>query len=110
MVLTLISFTNIVYDIRHPRDDPTPPTYFVDYLNLPKVQNALGVNLNYTLSANYDVFDAFATTGDYGFPLFKSDIEHLLENGVRVALCMSMNATLTMTDPVTDYVFRQWRC
>jgi Serine carboxypeptidase len=31
-----------VYDIRHPYDDPTPPEYFVDYLNLPEVQNALG--------------------------------------------------------------------
>jgi len=31
-----------VYDIRHPYDDPTPPVYFVDYLNLAEVQNALG--------------------------------------------------------------------
>lgn len=31
-----------VYDIRHPIDDPTPPEYFKDYLNLPEVQNSLG--------------------------------------------------------------------
>lgn len=37
-----------VYDIRHPYDDPTPPSYFPDYLNLASVQNALGVSLNYT--------------------------------------------------------------
>lgn len=35
-----------VYDIRHPIDDPTPPEYFTDYLNLPEVQNALGGMLN----------------------------------------------------------------
>ena len=34
-----------VYDIRHPYDDPTPPTYFIDYLNTAKVQDALGVNI-----------------------------------------------------------------
>lgn len=35
-----------VYDIRHPIDDPTPPEYFLDYLNLPEVQNALGGTWN----------------------------------------------------------------
>ena len=47
-----------VYDIRHPYDDPTPPTYFEDYLNLAYVQQAIGVNLNYT-DANNDVYWAF---------------------------------------------------
>lgn len=32
-----------VYDIRHPYEDPTPADYFVDYLNLPTVQAAIGV-------------------------------------------------------------------
>lgn len=32
-----------VYDIRHPYDDPTPPSYFKDYLNLASVQQAIGV-------------------------------------------------------------------
>lgn len=32
-----------VYDIRHPYDDPTPADYFVDYLNLPAIQAAIGV-------------------------------------------------------------------
>jgi carboxypeptidase C (cathepsin A) len=31
-----------VYDIRHPYKDPTPPTYFESYLNVPEVQDALG--------------------------------------------------------------------
>ncbi len=44
-----------MYDIRHPYNDPTPPTYFTDYLNLPEVQNAIGVSVNYT-DANNDVY------------------------------------------------------
>lgn len=31
-----------VYDIRHPRKDPTPPDFFADYLNLPDIQRAIG--------------------------------------------------------------------
>lgn len=31
-----------VYDIRHPSDDPTPPSYFNDYLNKPEIQQAIG--------------------------------------------------------------------
>ncbi|TVY19857.1 Carboxypeptidase S1-like protein [Lachnellula arida] len=75
-----------VYDIRHPYDDPTPESYFVDYLNLPSVANALGVNLNYTEDANNDVYYAFQQTGDFVFPDFKDDLEMLLNNSVRVAL------------------------
>ncbi|TVY94539.1 Carboxypeptidase S1-like protein A [Lachnellula willkommii] len=74
------------YDIRHPYDDPTPESYFVDYLNLPSVANALGVNLNYTEDANNDVYYAFQQTGDFVFPDFKDDLEMLLNNSVRVAL------------------------
>jgi hypothetical protein len=47
-----------VYDIRHPHEDATPPDYFVEYLNLPHVQDALGVNLNYT-DANNDIYWEF---------------------------------------------------
>ena len=83
----------LVYDIRHPRDDPTPPIYYVDYLNTPKIQNALGVNLNYS-NFNAEVYFAFDNSGDYGYPFFKSDIEYLLEHGVRVALCMSLSLKL----------------
>ncbi|KAE9978357.1 hypothetical protein EG327_007427 [Venturia inaequalis] len=74
-----------VYDIRHPIDDPTPPEYFLDYLNLPEVQNALGVDLNYTES-NSDIYWAFQTTGDFIYPNFLEDINMLLDAGVRVAL------------------------
>jgi carboxypeptidase C (cathepsin A) len=76
------------YDIRHPTDDPTPPEYFVDYLNLANVQQAIGVNLNYTPSteSSLDVNNDFTNTGDFVYPQFIKDLEHLLNNNVRVAL------------------------
>ncbi|RDL37824.1 Carboxypeptidase [Venustampulla echinocandica] len=74
------------YDIRHPRNDPTPPDYFVDYLNLASTQNALGVNLNYTSMSNNEVGFNFQNTGDFVFRTFITDLEELLDNDVRVAL------------------------
>ncbi|KAL9005667.1 MAG: hypothetical protein Q9188_001573 [Gyalolechia gomerana] len=74
-----------VYDIRHPYDDPTPPRYFNDYLNQASVQNALGVNLNYTQSNN-DVAYAFANSGDFAYPNFIEDLETILNNSIRVSL------------------------
>ncbi|KAF7938046.1 hypothetical protein EAE99_001718 [Botrytis elliptica] len=74
------------YDIRHPYDDPTPPTYFLDYLNLASTQNALGVNLNYSEDANNEVYYAFQQTGDFVYPTFLEDLEYLLANDVRVSL------------------------
>ncbi|OCK74270.1 putative carboxypeptidase S1 [Lepidopterella palustris CBS 459.81] len=74
-----------VYDIRHPFDDPTPPPYFSAYLNQPEVQDAIGVNLNYTESNN-DIYWAFQETGDFVYPNFIEDIEMLLNEGVRVSL------------------------
>ncbi|TGO90353.1 hypothetical protein BPOR_0068g00200 [Botrytis porri] len=68
------------YDIRHPYDDPTPPTYFLDYLNLASTQNALGVNLNYSEDVNEEVYYAFQQTGDFVYPTFLEDIEYLLAN------------------------------
>ena len=74
-----------MYDIRHPYDDPTPPEYFADYLNLPEVQNALGVNINYTESNN-DIYWAFQSTGDFIYTNFIADLEMILASGVRVSL------------------------
>ncbi|KAM0163875.1 hypothetical protein ACHAPG_001028 [Botrytis cinerea] len=71
------------YDIRHPYDDPTPPTYFIDYLNLASTQNALGVNLNYTEDSSAEVYYAFQQTGDFVYPSFLEDLEYLLANDVR---------------------------
>ncbi|KAF2839186.1 peptidase S10, serine carboxypeptidase [Patellaria atrata CBS 101060] len=75
-----------VYDIRHPYDDPTPPDYFLDFLNLASTQEALGVNINYTRASSPYVSTGFQQTGDFVWPNFKSDLESILDRGVRVAL------------------------
>lgn len=75
-----------VYDIRHPYDDPTPPDYFVEYLNKASTQEALGVNINYTSTSSRYVSRGFQQTGDFVWPNFKVDLERILDSGVRVAL------------------------
>jgi len=73
------------YDIRHPHHDPTPPSYFEDYLNQAHVQNAIGVSLNYT-DDNDDVGWAFQAAGDFVYGTFLTDLEQLLNQSVRVSL------------------------
>lgn len=73
------------YDIRHPSDDPTPPSYYEKYLEKDSVKNALGVDLNYT-GSNNDVYYAFQQTGDFVWPNFIEDLEDILTRPVRVAL------------------------
>ena len=53
-----------MYDIRQPYDDPTPPDHFIEYLNLPYVQSALGVSINYTTTSSPYVNDGFWLSGD----------------------------------------------
>ncbi|KAL2443609.1 Carboxypeptidase S1-like protein B [Exophiala dermatitidis] len=75
------------YDIRHPSDDPTPADYFMDYLNLASTQAALGVDTNYTSTANNEVYYAFQQTGDFVYPNFLEDLEQILNtSSVRVTL------------------------
>jgi carboxypeptidase C (cathepsin A) len=50
------------YDIRELSPDPFPPSYYVDYLNTPKVQQAIGAFVNFT--DNNIVNTAFSNTGD----------------------------------------------
>jgi len=74
-----------VYDIRHPYDDVTPPSqYWEDMLNLASVQEAIGVSVNYT--GGNPIYYAFQETGDFIYPNFLSDLESILDSGVRVAL------------------------
>ncbi|KAK4935376.1 hypothetical protein LTR10_023554 [Elasticomyces elasticus] len=76
-----------VYDIRHPYNDPTPPTYFLDYLNSAYVQNALGVDTNYTSDANDEVYFAFQDTGDFVYINLLEDLEQIINSSsVRVTL------------------------
>ena len=74
-----------VYDIRHPYTDPTTPNFFIEYLNQGYVQEAIGVSTNYT-DANNDVYFQFQHTGDFVYPNFLADLEHILASGVRVSL------------------------
>jgi hypothetical protein len=74
------------YDIRHPHDDPTPPSYFINLLNNATTQDALGVNLNYTQFSNNEIYYAFQQTGDFVYDSFLKDLEEILSYGVRVTM------------------------
>ncbi|KAL9112987.1 MAG: hypothetical protein Q9227_002852 [Pyrenula ochraceoflavens] len=74
------------YNIRNPSDDPTPPDYFEDFLNLASTQEAIGVDLNYTATNNAGVYYGFQQTGDQVWPNFIEDLETLLDLPVRVSL------------------------
>ncbi|KAF3762618.1 alpha/beta-hydrolase [Cryphonectria parasitica EP155] len=51
------------YDIRELQPDPFPYEFYVDYLNTPEVQAAIGAFVNFTEGSDY-VGDAFGSTGD----------------------------------------------
>lgn len=51
------------YDIRELTPDPFPYGFYVDYLNSPKVQEAIGAFVNFSESSSY-VGSAFGSTGD----------------------------------------------
>lgn len=75
-----------VYDIRAPYDDPNPPDYMIDFLNLASTQEAIGVNTNYTQFSNTQIYYAFQRAGDFVYPIFLEDLQVLLDSPVRVAL------------------------
>lgn len=74
------------YDVRNHSVYPQPPEAFPIYLNIGDVQQALGVDTNYTFSTNIEVNAQFWFTGDVvrSYPL--SDLVELLDSGTRVAL------------------------
>jgi carboxypeptidase C (cathepsin A) len=51
------------YDMRYLTPDPFPYSYFVEYLNTPAVQNAIGAYQNFSTSSS-TVSSAFGNTGD----------------------------------------------
>lgn len=77
---------NSPYEIRDLSKYPQPPMAFPGYLNTGKVQQALGVDTNYTEPSNLEVLAPFWFTGDFvrSYPL--SDLNELLDSGTRVAL------------------------
>jgi hypothetical protein len=52
------------YDVRELTPDPFPYTYYVDYLNTPKVQQAIGAYVNFTEGSDVVGTAAFGNTGD----------------------------------------------
>jgi hypothetical protein len=73
------------YDIRALATADIEPEYWVEYVNTAFVQNALGVDLNYTSDISIEVFEGFTLWGDWSLNKLP-DIEKLLNYGVRVAL------------------------
>ncbi|KAI1344910.1 peptidase [Xylariaceae sp. FL0016] len=74
------------YDIRAQADAEVPPGHWVDYLNSAEVQNAIGVDINYTSTSSQQVWLGFDYTGDFVYPDLLEDLENILNSGVRVAL------------------------
>jgi len=74
------------YDIRELYPDPFPPQFYVQYLNTPEVQTAIGAFVNFS-EYSPAVGNAFNTTGDDGREDGTvEDIKELLEQGITVML------------------------
>jgi carboxypeptidase C (cathepsin A) len=74
------------YDSRELYPDPFPYEFYVDYLNTPTVQAAIGAVVNFTEGSNA-VFEAFTNTGDDGRESNTiEDVRYLLSQGVTVAM------------------------
>ena len=72
------------YDIRELSPDPFPYNFYFAYLNMPKVQKALGAFTNYS-DYSATVGDAFGTTGDDGREVMTiEDVRKLLKQGIYV--------------------------
>ncbi|KAG8168792.1 hypothetical protein KVR01_001541 [Diaporthe batatas] len=73
------------FDITLPSPAAFPPAYSLAYFNQRWVQEALGVPVNFTLSANSVVSNFFGGTGD---PVIvtKRELEAVLDSGVGVAM------------------------
>jgi carboxypeptidase C (cathepsin A) len=73
------------YDIASTSPDSFPPSTYIEYLNQPSVQKAIGAVTNFT-SVNPNVMNAFLRTGDFVRGPLLPGIAALLSAGVRVAL------------------------
>lgn len=74
------------YDIRELMPDRFPEEYYVSYLNLPRVQKAIGAYQNFT-EYSYIVGNAFGNTGDDGRESMTIEsIRKLLKQGVYINL------------------------
>ena len=74
------------YDMRYLTPDPFPYGYFVDYLNQPEIQKAMGAYQNYSVESS-TVGTAFGSTGDDDRESGTlEDCRQLLAAGVQVML------------------------
>ena len=74
------------YDVRELEPDPFPYEFYVDYLNTPKVQSAIGAYQNFSESSNA-VGNDFGNTGDDGREEGTvQDMKKLLDQGVTVMM------------------------
>ncbi|KAI1380519.1 alpha/beta-hydrolase [Hypoxylon crocopeplum] len=74
-----------VYDISALLPDSFPPRQYLEYVNTPEFQAAIGTSLNYT-ETNNQVAAAFVSTGDYEREAMVPKLASLLNAGVRVGL------------------------
>ncbi|KAH8801618.1 Alpha/Beta hydrolase protein [Xylogone sp. PMI_703] len=72
-----------VYDIAHLLPDSFPPSTYLEYLNLPEIQAAIGTPVNFT-ETNNNIVSAFFATGDYERGNYVPEFAALLNAGVRV--------------------------
>ena len=63
-----------------------PSAPYVVWLNIPEVQQALGVSSNYTTGTNMETYGSFLFTGDFIRSKQRIDLEELVDAGIRVAL------------------------
>lgn len=74
------------YDIRELSPDPFPYSFYVDYLNTPAFQQAIGAFQNFSESSS-TVSNAFSSTGDDGREDGTiEDVRSLLDQGVQVVM------------------------
>ncbi len=74
------------YDIRELSPDPFPYSFYVNYLNTPAFQQAVGAFQNFSESSN-TVSNAFGNTGDDGREDGTiEDVRSLLDQGVQVVM------------------------
>ncbi|KAJ9298123.1 hypothetical protein DTO271G3_3728 [Paecilomyces variotii] len=74
------------YDFRELTPDPFPYSFYINYLNTPTIQSAIGAYVNYTESNNA-VYLAFSSTGDDGRRANTTqDIASLLAQNITVVM------------------------
>lgn len=88
------------YDIRAQDNANIPPGYWADYLNTATVQNAIGVDINYTSTSSEQIWIGFDYTGDFVYPNLLQDLESLLAKDVRIAMVYGDAVSCCLSHPL----------